>query len=84
MIVQLELTRTTVFSLVFVFCLAVLVPYTCIRWRPENVVLRLCVGEFQFIQELGFGGFGESFCLGRASDKYRDEENPGRRLKRSQ
>ena len=71
MIVQLELTRTTVFSLVFVFCLAVLGAIHLHQMATrKRCACALCVGEFQFIQELGFGGFGRVFLVReRASDQ---------------
>ena len=51
MIVQLELTRTTVFSLVFVFCLAVLGAIHLHQMATrKRCACALCVGEFQFIQ----------------------------------
>lgn len=64
MIITLELTRATAFSLALVFCLSILgAIYLHKLATRQRCACSLCVGEFRLLQELGFGGFGRVFLV---------------------
>ena len=64
MIVQVELTRSTVLSIALIVFLAVLGAIYIFKLATrKRCACALCVGDFEIKQELGYGGFGRVYSV---------------------